>query len=629
MLSFVLFSSVGFSLTWTTEQSMSNAAAGLPHFFDLDTNTYSTSSSIDYDLALHNIGGFCKLICRESWEDPTNLSKDNYGCMKITTGDNYQLSSVSASTLFLEPNVYNYIQTGGTTTYYLYVRNYEKQSFSRVNVTMTYGSQCYPTVIKHYETSDMAMTPYVTTPSTPVLGNDLTFTWDTTVNASAVSLYVKVPSGTESFSPYDHSNQVDHSIVLSGAAFTEAGLYYFNVTSCQGDYLNIGTWTNCAVCSGTFNSVTNVSSTQTCISGLASPILPPVVIPPNYTTPPTGTDAKIISVNASVTKVPIGYEVLLTTLVQNNGSSNYNFYLGQSIGLNSTGVFCNRDCYVDCQMGKIDPVINYGTYQCDYLRTETTHSGQTVILTRKYLFRSDFFTSGFYDIVTAIYPNAYMTPSDAYDIDWKISYFNVTNVAPTMSNLRTIPALTTYVAGQTDVTFAWWTNMNSSTILEIRNPDGSFKSRFTGDNIENTGVTAHYVTRGGVGFKNGTYTYIATSCLTIPPYECVTQNSTVTFVKDDQTDELPNVVNPVKEWLGQLLGIPADLVLAFLGLVISVIVSVYAGYKTQDGRVVAIVMTVMILLFTIMTWIPIWILIIFVIIAAFIVTKWGKELFTG
>jgi len=626
ILSFVLFSSLGFAATWTTESSMSNAAAGLPHFFDLDTNTYSTSSALNYDLAVYTTGGKCRLVCHYAFENPTNTSGDNYYCISFIDGNQYQLSSIDTSYF---DSYYSYMETSSTATYYLYVRSYDKKHFSRVNATVTYaGGTCVPTTIKHLETQDMANSFYVKSPNPPHLNNDLTFTWDSSVNASAVALMVGYPDGSFLFQPQDDTGKVDHTAVLHGANFVANGTYHFNITSCQGDYFNAATWHNCAICYETYNTNTNTSSGQTCIQSTSLPVLPPVITPPNYTAPPSNTSARIISVNASVTQIPTGYEVLLTTIVQNNGTANYNFYLGQSIGRNSTGVFCNRDCYVDCQMGKIDPIINYGTYQCDYLRTETIHSGQTIILTRKYYFRPDFFVeTGFYDIVTAIYSNAYLNPSDAYDVDWKIGYFNVTTVAPVITNLRTAPALTTYIAGKTDVTFIWNTNYNTSTILEIRNPNGSFKSRFSGDGT--IGVRDHSLTRGGIGFKVGTYTYIATSCQVVYPFECSNQTKTVTFI-DELTDETnPNVVNPLKEAVAEVLGISYDAALAFLAIIITVIVSAYVGIKAKSGTVTIVLMIALFLMFVIMQWLPWWLLILFTILAGFIVAKWGKEIFTG
>lgn len=633
ILSFMLFSSISFAATWTSESATTNTNVGLPHFFDLDTNTYSANVGDvpNYDLAIYQTGGVCRVICHYAFNNPSNISDDNYYCISPIDGDQYQLSSIDPSYF---DSVDYYESTSGTTTFYLYVRNYQKQSFSRVNVTITYaGGTCFPSIIKHLETSDMAVSFYTKIPNPPVFSNDLTFTWDSDVNASVGLLYVKYPDGSERLQPQDETGKVDHSLTLPSGAFGNVtGVYRFNITSCQGDYLSISTWTNCATCSETYNTVTNTSSGQTCIQSLTSPILPSFILPNGSTPAPPSSfnvSADIISVNASVRTLPIGYEVTLTTLVRNNGSTTWNFYLGQSIGKNSTATYCDRDCYIDCQMGNIDPVINYGTYQCDFLSTGNLAVGQTVILTRRFLFKDAFFDFGLYDMVTAIYYAAYAPTS--YDRILEIDYFNLTDVPPTITNLRTIPN-SNPVAGKDTVIFTWWTsNENTTTVLEIRNPDGSFKSKTTNSAPDSTvGVTSHYITKGGVAFKVGTYTYIATSCQVEYPFLCSTQNKTVTFVAPVITDgELPNLVNPIQQWLSELLGIPYDLVLAFLGVVITIAIGIVVGIKTKDGTITVAVMILLLFVFMIINWIPIWLLIIFVILAGFIVAKWGKQIYTG
>lgn len=633
LLGFLLLVSVGFAATWTSESATSNTNVGLPHFFNLERNQYSTSVFSDYDLAIYQTGGQCRVICHYAFDNPSNISDDNYYCISPIDGDQYQLSTIDPS--YFDATDY-YESTAGTTTFYLYVRSYDKAHLSRVNVTMTYaGGTCFPSTIKHLETTDMAVSFYTKTPNPPVYNNDLTFTWDSDVNASVGLLYVKYPDGSERLQPQDETGKVDHSITLPGASFGNmSGVYRFNITSCHGNYLSTSTWTNCATCSEAYNTVTNTTSGQTCIQSLTSPILPPFVLPNGSTPAPPSSfnvSAKIISVNASIRTLPVGYEVTLTTLVQNNGSSNWIFYLGQSIGDNSTSTFCNRDCYVDCQMGTVDSIINYGTYQCDYLSTNTIHAGQTVILKRRFLFKDSFFDTGLKDMITAIYYAPYLSPVDAYDKILNIGYFNITDVPPTITNLRTIPNVNP-VAFKDSVIFTWWTsNMNTTTQLEIRNPDGSFKSRTTNSAPDSTvGVTSHYITKGGASFKNGTYLYIATSCQIDPPYLCTSQNKTVTFIIPDETEgELPNVMNPIVNALSQLLGISYDLVLPFLALIITVISGAVVGIKTKSGQTTVAIMILLLFMFTLIGWMPWWILILFAVMAAFIVAKWGKEIFTG
>lgn len=635
-LFFVLLSFPIFAVqSWTVEQGQQYTSDY--SYLKINENTYSISDISNADIVTTS-GGTCTFQCRQKFDNPSNVSADNYNCIGVIDGDLYQLSSGCDNLDYTYPE----ITTTSSTNQYLCIRNFEKQTMSRVNLTWSKVSTyvCNLTIYDR-ETQNMT-TSYITrSPVNPVPSNDLTFLWDTGTNATIEYVYLlHEPTQWTAHYRFLVYPKTDHSLIIPAGDFTRSGKYSYNVTSCQGtSAINTSTWFNCAVCSGWFNTTDNTSSSQTCLHGLAYPIQSAITQTP--ITKPVNVSASIISVDIighpaifddvwNMPHVTLNEIVTIKTVIKNNGTDLYNYYIGQSFGRLTN--WCDRMCYADCGNDiPITPAL-YGQPDCDYIRTGTMSPDQITINTRKFKFRDDFFTYailGYPDylipsMTTAIYYAPYLDLNSSYD---KILGFNVyidTNKI-NISHVRTIP--TSVLALIDDVTFTWWTSVNSSTILTIYNPDGSFHSRYTTDT--SLGVDRHYVTRGKNLFSRaGNYSYNVTSCLNEPDYECQSQASSFIVIIQDEYGENQNA----QDQLGNLfkpLGISATLGLYLFSFIISLITAGIIIYKTGKEFFGLISFIGLLSVFSLMGWFPFWFLVLFVIVLLLYIVNIARQHMLG
>jgi hypothetical protein len=342
----------------------------------------------------------------------------------------------------------------------------------------------------------------------------------------------------------------------------------------------------------------------------------------NITTFSPNLRAEIISFNASVTKVAIDGYTTINVLIRNNGTQNYDFYLGLSVGKNDTSVFCNRYCYADC--GNLS-----GTVICDYGRTGTIHAGQTVNVVRKFKFDSAFFDIGLYDLALGVYTAAYLGPSYATDSRMVIGYFNVTERPPCIIRSLQIYPMSDMIDQNQFVRYLFFTSYDCDGRIYWRDPGGIVRSAATTDTIN--GTVHEYFLPGVNVNRPGVWTYYAKSCARVEaPYmnaSCETSGNRTFTVTSDVGPM--NVVDPLRAGVSDALGIPWEYTLAFISMIIIIVVGAYTAYKTKYHIVPVVLMIVLFLMFTLIGWIPWWILVLIVILAAFIVAKWGIGIFGG
>jgi hypothetical protein len=337
-------------------------------------------------------------------------------------------------------------------------------------------------------------------------------------------------------------------------------------------------------------------------------------------------NAKIISFNVSARQVAVDYTGWIDILVMNNGTQNYDFYVGLSIGKNDTGVFCNRWCYADCGVYNDS---YQGTALCDYGHTGTIHPGQTVVVRRSFKFDSAFFLPGLYDISIAVYSAPYLNPSYAFDRRMVIDYFNVTERPPCLIRSLQIYPLTDTIDQNQFVRFMWFTTYNCDGRIYWRDPGGVVNSRAATDAWN--GTDHEYMLAGTSVNRPGVWTYWARSCASVTtPYmtaSCET-SANRTFTVTSEVGPI-NVMDPVRGAVSDTLGIPYEVTLAFIAMIIIIIVGSVLAWKTKFHIVPVVAMIILFLMFVLIGWIPWWILVLIVILAAFIVAKWGSNLFGG
>lgn len=92
-----------------------------------------------------------------------------------------------------------------------------------------------------------------------------------------------------------------------------------------------------------------------------------------------------------------------------------------------------------------------------------------------------------------------------------------------------------------------------------------------------------------------------------------------------QGSVVPSFTNPLE----QILGMTTEQILAMLSLIISIAVGIFAGAKTKDGMTAVVVIIVMIFLFTLVGWLPFWVVFVLAILAAFIVARFARGFLAG
>lgn len=152
------------------------------------------------------------------------------------------------------------------------------------------------------------------------------------------------------------------------------------------------------------------------------------------------------------------------------------------------------------------------------------------------------------------------------------------------------------------------------------------------------GTWSDYSDVGGIysvaNMPLGTYTVIArksgyednTTQATLPPF------ASIMFYLQPTTYPVPappDAIGNALQQLATLLGVTLASFMAFVGIVASLGVGIYAGFKSGSGSLGIAVTVLMVLAFVIFGWIPLWVLIIFAVLSAIIVAKYGTEWFGG
>lgn len=93
--------------------------------------------------------------------------------------------------------------------------------------------------------------------------------------------------------------------------------------------------------------------------------------------------------------------------------------------------------------------------------------------------------------------------------------------------------------------------------------------------------------------------------------------------------DYPSVTDEGADVIAGLLGTSRELAYAFLAIIISIIIGTIVAVKTKDGVMGAISLLAMIILFSMLGWLPIWFIILLAVISAFLITKFFTEHFMG
>jgi hypothetical protein len=233
-------------------------------------------------------------------------------------------------------------------------------------------------------------------------------------------------------------------------------------------------------------------------------------------------------------------------------------------------------------------------------------------------------------LAIGVYTAAYLDPSFATDKRMAIYYFNVTERPPCLIRSLQIYPLTDTIDQNQFVRYMWYTSYDCDGRIYWSDPGGTVRSVVTTDT--NNGTLHEYLLPGTSINRPGIWTYWARSCARSGELPFMTDSCEVsgnrTFTVTSEQGPL-NVVEPLRGAVADTFGIPYEVALAFIAMIIIVAVGGYLAWKTKYHIVPVVVMIILFLMFVVIGWIPWWVLIIIVILAAFIVAKWGSNLFGG
>jgi hypothetical protein len=88
---------------------------------------------------------------------------------------------------------------------------------------------------------------------------------------------------------------------------------------------------------------------------------------------------------------------------------------------------------------------------------------------------------------------------------------------------------------------------------------------------------------------------------------------------------IPNIIIPAKAYLGSLLGISGDLALNLIAMLVTIVGSAIVGLKTKISIAFASTFLGLLSVFSIIGWLPIWIIVIISIITAFLMARYVNE----
>jgi hypothetical protein len=168
----------------------------------------------------------------------------------------------------------------------------------------------------------------------------------------------------------------------------------------------------------------------------------------------------------------------------------------------------------------------------------------------------------------------------------------------------------------------------TQSLRESRNSTGSYCA-FTPDvcNIYNL-TTGQCVTTAGQ--RTPPESYVLYSCYGGAFPSNINLNGTASGATVPVFGNGTDVVTPLANPLAQALGTTVQGILAMIALIITSIVGIYAGAKTRLAEVSLGAMILMIFIFTFgLPWLPVWIILLFAVICAFMAGRMARGFFTG
>ena len=372
---------------------------------------------------------------------------------------------------------------------------------------------------------------------------------------------------------------------------------------------------------------------------------------PTPTPAPSGADANIISVSVSDSNPTRSQEVIITTRIENTGSTS-TLILGQSIGnVSGSFIFCDIECYID----------GFGDF-----REFNVSSGGTIDVTRTYIINPTFFTIGdVLEIVTTV------RDTNLILVDKNISFNAITIVSlaekldafalsavgrPARLLKNDIVSIRTFIFNNGTFTHnftigmsigLWNVGLNESGVprnvtaenlippcntgcFEDQFNDFVFQfipANFSDPTTRRFRVPDYFLDENG--FDVAIAIYSANPIIAGGELITVTYFKNVSFVEEDvEPIDLPNVQQGSTEFLSDILGIDEAFALNVFAILISVIVGGLISVKS-DSTVGIIVMVMFVGIFSLIGWLPIFILIIFALIAAAVIGTGLSNKFSG
>jgi hypothetical protein len=380
----------------------------------------------------------------------------------------------------------------------------------------------------------------------------------------------------------------------------------------------------------------------------------PVTTTTTTTTLPYGSDTAnagmIQSVSYSDRYPAIDQTIRIDIYITNNGTHAGNYSVGLSIGNVTSGVWCNRDCYDD----------GLGAYG----HTGKVEVGSTVMVTRYYKFRHEFFLpSRNYSIAVGVYPYDYAVTNFDYDIfsnaittksiaeiagGGKVAYPISVSVVPAMTRRGGEVKVISYVFNNGSVPYTFKLGMslgiwdkNESVIYNATQPALIHPCNlecYTDDlgdwvNIEippnYTAPFTRTFTIPDYFLENTSYdvavgVYIGDVLVAIRYFD--DKGFVQTGASSGQPQE---ILEPTGAMLGALLGITTSSGVLLIILIMVMAVGVYAAYKTKHAEIGVLVMVLMIIAFFMAGKIPLWIMILIVVVASAIAARMFGNVFGG
>jgi hypothetical protein len=368
--------------------------------------------------------------------------------------------------------------------------------------------------------------------------------------------------------------------------------------------------------------------------------------------PPLTCDAGSINSVVADTYLPtIGQTVKVDVYVTNNGTKACNYTVGLSIG-NATFA-CNKDCYAD----------GIG----DYISTGTVAPLHTVMVSRYFTFRPEFFIyNRSYTAYVGIYSVPYLPPSSAMDYKTYVDLFTTKSIASTLDAYAisvTVQPSTVSLGGEVRVTAYVYSNSTVPYTYKLGLSIGIWNAtngqKYPVAQAPLIPPCNHECYTDGLGdwvtliIPQG-YTAPFTRRLTVPDY--FLQNNdfdvavgvyagdtlvnyvyfkNVAHVPLATTGQVTNVLEPTGAVIAATLGTTTSWGIFLLLISIAIGVGSYVAYKTKHGELGVTVVALLIVAFYAMganqtpQWIPLWFVVLIIIIAAALAARMFGHIFGG